>query len=102
MRAAFPQSAANGRRRQDRDRRQQQSPPRPEAKAPLSAEEALRVLGLDRSASWDDIRGAYKRLAHEHHPDKHAQASQQQQAEAAKRFRACAEAFEVLKRSRQQ
>lgn len=30
---------------------------------------ALGVLGLDTTASWDDIRGAYRRLIRTHHPD---------------------------------
>ncbi|MEX2054787.1 MAG: DnaJ C-terminal domain-containing protein, partial [Candidatus Andersenbacteria bacterium] len=34
------------------------------------AEDYYKVLGVDRSASTDEIKRAYRRLAHKHHPDK--------------------------------
>jgi DnaJ like chaperone protein len=35
-----------------------------------SLAEAYRVLGVDRSASNDEVKTAYRRLMNEHHPDK--------------------------------
>jgi DnaJ-class molecular chaperone len=32
---------------------------------------ARRLLGLGESATMQEIRNAYRRLAHRHHPDKH-------------------------------
>ena len=29
-----------------------------------------KILGVDKSASQDDIKKAFRKLAHEHHPDK--------------------------------
>lgn len=34
------------------------------------AEDLYQVLGVDRTATADDIKRAYRRLAHQHHPDK--------------------------------
>ena len=57
------------------------------------------VLGLGREASPQEIKSAYRRLAHEHHPDKAAG-----NRESEERFKEVAEAYSVLsdpdKRSR--
>jgi len=49
------------------------------------------VLGLERSASPDQIKKAYRRLAHKHHPDRN-----QNDPAAEVKFKEAAEAFEVL------
>jgi len=49
------------------------------------------VLGVDRSASEDDVKKAYRRLALKHHPDRNPG-----DAEAEARFKAAAEAYNVL------
>ena len=54
------------------------------------AEDYYEVLGIDRSASADDIRRAYRNLAREYHPDVN------KGADAAARFKAISEAYEVL------
>ncbi|MBH0203417.1 MAG: DnaJ domain-containing protein [Nitrospira sp.] len=51
------------------------------------------VLGLPRSASPDDIKKAYRRLARQYHPDLHAGAKK---AEMEKKFKELNEAQEVL------
>jgi molecular chaperone DnaJ len=48
------------------------------------------VLGLSRTASEDDIKRAYRRLAREHHPDVN------KGEDAAKTFAEISEAYEVL------
>lgn len=68
--------------------------------AEITVDEALRVLGVDRSTSWDEVRAAYRRLAFETHPDKFAQSGADEQAHAAERFRAVTAAFERLKAAR--
>jgi len=50
-----------------------------------------KVLGVERTASADAIRKAYRRLAHKYHPD----VSKEANAEA--RFKEMQEAYEVLK-----
>ena len=47
------------------------------------------VLGIDRSASSDEIRKTYRKLAMQHHPDKHG-------GDDAK-FKELGEAYETLK-----
>ncbi len=50
-----------------------------------------RIMGVDESASADDIRRAYRKLARKYHPD----VSQEKDAE--ERFKEVGEAYEVLK-----
>lgn len=49
------------------------------------------VLGVNRNASEDDIKRAYRRLAIKYHPDKNPG-----DKEAEAKFKECAEAYEVL------
>jgi len=49
------------------------------------------VLGVEKSASADEIKRAYRRLAIKYHPDKN-----QGDKEAEAKFKECAEAYEVL------
>jgi len=49
------------------------------------------VLGLSRSATEDEIRKAYRKLAMQHHPDRNAN-----NPEAAEKFKELSEAYEVL------
>jgi molecular chaperone DnaJ len=49
------------------------------------------VLGVDKTASQEDIKRAYRRLAMKYHPDKNPD-----NKEAEAKFKECAEAYEVL------
>jgi curved DNA-binding protein CbpA len=49
-----------------------------------------RVLGVSQDASASEIRGAYRRLARRHHPDRNPK------PDGPERFRALAEAYAVL------
>lgn len=50
------------------------------------------ILGVERAASSDEIKRAFRRLAKEYHPDAH----QGDKKEAERKFRKIAEAYEVL------
>lgn len=50
-----------------------------------------KILGVEKDASKDDIKKAFRKLAHENHPDKN-----KGNAEAEKRFKEASEAYSVL------
>lgn len=49
-----------------------------------------KIIGVDRNASKDDIKKAFRKMAHEHHPDKGGG------EEATKKFKEVSEAYSVL------
>ena len=51
-------------------------------------EDFYKILGVNKSASEDDIKRAYRKLAHEHHPDKSSGNE--------KKFKEVNEAYQVL------
>jgi molecular chaperone DnaJ len=57
----------------------------------MSKRDYYQVLGVDREASPDEIKRAYRRLAHKYHPDKNSgdKTSEEQ-------FKEAAEAYEIL------
>ncbi|KAH7289269.1 hypothetical protein KP509_31G067300 [Ceratopteris richardii] len=68
-------------------------------KAPLghgAAMDPYKVLGVRREATKEEIKKAFRKLALQCHPDRHVQATKQQQDAAARRFREVSEAYEVL------
>lgn len=55
------------------------------------SDDLYQTLGVDQSASAEEIKKAYRRLAREHHPD-----ANPGNAEAERRFKEIAQAYEVL------
>ncbi|KAL0024009.1 hypothetical protein WJX77_008217 [Trebouxia sp. C0004] len=55
-----------------------------------------KILGLDRAASWREVKAAYKRLALSLHPDKERSATPDQAAAVARKFLEVAEAHDHL------
>lgn len=58
----------------------------------MSKRDYYEVLGVDRDASDDDLKRAYRRLAHQYHPDKH-----KGDKEAEESFKEVNEAYGILK-----
>ena len=52
------------------------------------------VLGVERNASEDEIKKAFRKLARQHHPDLHSEAEKKKSAEV--KFKEAGEAYEVL------
>jgi molecular chaperone DnaJ len=52
------------------------------------------VLGVEESASQDDIKSAYRKLAKEWHPDRHPEADKKKEAE--EKFKQISAAYETL------
>ncbi len=50
-----------------------------------------KILGVDKSASQDDIKKAFRKLAHEHHPDKN-----KGNETASAKFKEASEAYSIL------
>ena len=52
------------------------------------------VLGVERNASEDEIKKAFRKLARQHHPDLHSEPDKKAAAEV--KFKEAGEAYEVL------
>ncbi|XP_014211141.1 dnaJ homolog subfamily C member 7 [Copidosoma floridanum] len=63
-----------------------------------------KILGIEKNASIDDIKKAYRKRAMVHHPDRHANATEGEKKEQEKKFKDVGEAYGILsdpkKRSR--
>lgn len=54
------------------------------------------VLGVDKSASTDDIKSAFKKLALKWHPDRWVSGTDEEKKTAEEKFKEASEAYEVL------
>ncbi|CAO2820522.1 unnamed protein product [Amaranthus hypochondriacus] len=55
-----------------------------------------RLLGVTKSSSKEEIKEAFRKLAIQYHPDKHAQSSKSARDAATLKFKQVSEAYEVL------
>lgn len=60
-----------------------------------SKKDYYKILGVNKDASLEDIKKAYKKLALKHHPDKNT-GSEEQRKEAEKKFKEISEAYSIL------
>ena len=65
-----------------------------------SFEAAYAILEISASASDDEVKSAYRRMAMKHHPDKVASLGPDVQKAAEEKFRKIQEAYEIIKRQR--
>lgn len=54
------------------------------------------ILGVEKNASADEIKSAYRRMAKKYHPDVYATASEKEKAEAENKFKDIQHAYDVL------
>jgi curved DNA-binding protein CbpA len=66
------------------------------APAPKRETAFYETLGVGREASEDEIKKGYRKMAVKWHPDKWASKSESEQKEAEEKFKAAAQAYEVL------
>ena len=59
-----------------------------------------KVLGIDESASNDEVKKAYRKMAIRHHPDKFSQLGEEQQKAAKNKFQKIQEAYAHIKKER--
>ncbi|UYV68244.1 DNAJC7 [Cordylochernes scorpioides] len=55
-----------------------------------------KILGVSKTASDDEIKKAYKKLALLHHPDRHSDATPEAKSEQEKKFKELGEAYAIL------
>lgn len=65
-----------------------------------SIESAYEVLEIDKTATDEEVKKAYKRLAIRHHPDKVASLGPDVQKAAEEKFKKIQEAYETIKKER--
>lgn len=65
-----------------------------------SAESAYKVLEIEPTATDDEVRKAYKRMALKYHPDKVATLGEDVQKAAEEKFKAVQQAYETIKKER--
>lgn len=54
------------------------------------------VLGVDKGASADEIKKAYRKMALKYHPDRWVSGTEEEKKEAEEKFKEAAEAYDVL------
>jgi len=65
-----------------------------------SADKSYKILGIERSATNDEIKKAYRQLALKNHPDKVAYLGEEIKIKAQEKFLKIQEAFDMIKKER--
>jgi DnaJ-class molecular chaperone len=80
----------------ERDERERSSSA--EAEAPESSFDPYQILGIDSSASGEEIQAAYRTRMHEYHPDKVAHLGEELQKVAHRKAVEIQQAYEQLRK----
>lgn len=62
----------------------------------MQTEDYYKILGVERTASEDEIKKAYRKCALKYHPDKYSNTSEEEKKKAEETFKQVAEAYSVL------
>ncbi|WP_300359694.1 molecular chaperone DnaJ [Fusobacterium sp.] len=62
----------------------------------MSKKDYYDLLGVEKTASENDIKKAYRKLAMKYHPDKYSNATEKEKKEAEEKFKEVNEAYQVL------
>ena len=65
-----------------------------------SVEDAYKVLEIDRTATDEEVKKAYRRMAMKHHPDKVATLGEDVKKAAEEKFKKISEAYDKIKKER--
>lgn len=65
-----------------------------------STSNAYEMLGINKSATNDEVKKAYRKLAVQNHPDKFAQMGEEYQIAAKEKFQKIQDAYETIKKER--
>jgi DnaJ like chaperone protein len=65
-----------------------------------SSDNAYKILEINKSATVDEIKAAYRKMAKKYHPDKVIHLGQEHQKGAEEKFRQVQEAYEQLQKER--
>jgi DnaJ like chaperone protein len=65
-----------------------------------SVEDAYKVLEIERTATDDEVKKAYRRMAMKHHPDKVATLGEDVKKAAEEKFKKITEAYDKIKKER--
>lgn len=62
----------------------------------MERKDYYKILGIDKKASQDEIKAAYRKLSLKFHPDRFASKSEKEQKEAEEKFKEVNEAYQTL------
>ncbi len=65
-----------------------------------STSDAYKVLGVDHTATNEEVKKAYRKMAVKHHPDKYTQMGEEHEKAAKEKFQKIQDAYETIKKER--
>ena len=83
-----------------RQKSQQQSGQRKSRPSATALRKAYELIGVAESASMDEIKKAYRKLAKIHHPDKVSHLGEEHQTIAKEKFQTIVDAYDLIKEKR--
>lgn len=89
---------SQSRKGQQQNKKQEQKKEQPKKSVDVNAQWAYAVLGLPKNASEEMVKGAYRKLSMQYHPDRHEGESEERIEFYTEKFMHINEAYELLTR----